>query len=260
LLHGIIGAQAGWERLILRLSRNIETAASLFGFKDSNVLFGEPLHGAVLFLETGIRFEADVLRGQKTGFFLDQRENRREVEKLAANRKVLNAFSFSGGFSLYAARGGAKSVMDLDLSPHALESANRNFALNIADKRVAACKHEVVQADAFEWLAASGERFDLIILDPPSLAKREVERARAVAAYGKLTSDAIRRLNKKGILVSNSCSAHVSAEEFFSRIELSARQSGRRFSVLNKTTEAPDHPANFAEAHYLKCIYLEFLD
>ena len=107
----------------------------------------------VIFSENGMRFEADVLRGQKTGFFLDQRENRREVEKLARGRRVLNAFSFSGGFSVYAARGGAKSVTDLDISAHALESAKRNFALNKNFPGVAACRHETVQADAFEWLA-----------------------------------------------------------------------------------------------------------
>ena len=106
----------------------------------------------VIFSENGIRFEADVLRGQKTGFFLDQRENRREVETLARGRQMLNAFSFSGGFSVYAARGGAKSVTDLDISAHALESAKRNFALNQNFPGVAACHHETVQADTFDWL------------------------------------------------------------------------------------------------------------
>src|SRR6185312_1277006 len=109
-------------------------------------------------------------RGQKTGFFLDQRENRRHVEALAVGRAVLNAFSFSGGFSLYAARGGAKSVTDVDISAHALESAQRNFDLN--RDVLSGCKYSAVQADVFEWLQQPrSDKFDLIILDPPSLAR-----------------------------------------------------------------------------------------
>ena len=123
-------ALPGPERLVLRLSRNIQELASRqFGRKDGEVLLGTPLAGPVVFLESGLRFEAEVLQGQKTGFFLDQRENRRQVERLARGRTVLNAFSFSGGFSLYAARGGASSVTDLDLSAHALAAAGRNFGL-----------------------------------------------------------------------------------------------------------------------------------
>src|ERR1019366_7523134 len=110
---------------------------------------------------------ADVQRGQKTGFFLDQRENRRRVETMAGGGRVLNVFSFAGGFSLYSARGGARSVTDVDISPHALRSAERNFALNRSDPGVRACQHGTVQADAFEWLEASNSpEFDLIILDP----------------------------------------------------------------------------------------------
>ena len=127
----------------------------------ANYVFETDRDGAgapIVFSENGIRFEADVLRGQKTGFFLDQRENRREVEKLARGKTVLNAFSFSGGFSVYAARGGAKSVTDLDISAHALESAKRNFALNQNFPGVAACRHETVQADAFEWLQQTPEK------------------------------------------------------------------------------------------------------
>ena len=117
------------ERIVLRLSRNIQPLAEKqFQRHDGQILFGVPPTGAVIFSENGIRFEADVLRGQKTGFFLDQRENRAEVEQLASGKRVLNAFSFSGGFSVYAARGGATLVTDLDLSAHALESAKRNFS------------------------------------------------------------------------------------------------------------------------------------
>ena len=211
----------------------------------------------VVFLESGLRLEADVVRGQKTGFFLDQRENRRIVESLAEGRTVLNAFSFSGGFSLYAARGGAKSVTDIDVSKHALAAAERNFKLNEDDPGVARCRHECIQADAFEWLEGNLERrFDLIVLDPPSLAKREAERAGAIRAYGKLSESGLRQLAPGGILVACSCSAHVSADEFFAAVRQSAAKGGR-FAELRTTRHAPDHPAGFKEADYLKGIFLK---
>lgn len=247
------------ERLILRLSKNIqEIARKNFRFEEGQILFGEKLAGSITFLETGIAFEADVVRGQKTGFFLDQRENRCRVEALARGRDVLNAFSFSGGFSLYASRGGAKSVTDLDISAHALESAKRNFALNKSDANVASCRHEMIQADAFTWLEQNtAQKFDLVIIDPPSLAKRESERAGAIQAYGKLAANGIRALHRDGILVAASCSAHVSKEEFYDAVRQAGQKSGRNFIELETTNHPPDHPATFPEAQYLKCIYLK---
>lgn len=244
-------------RLVLRLSRNIQLLAEKeFNLRDGQVLIGTAPDGPVVFLETGIRFEAEVIRGQKTGFFLDQRENRRRVETLAAGRDVLNAFSFSGGFSLYAARGGARSTTDLDISPHALDSARRNFALNTSDPHIAACRHECAQADTFDWLAASSRAdFDLVILDPPSLAKRETERAGAIQAYRKLTELGLPRLRRGGILVAASCSAHVSTGEFFTAVLDALHASRRPFAELARTTHAPDHPATFPEAQYLKCLF-----
>ena len=244
-------------RLVLRLSRNIQSLAEKeFNLRDGQMLLGPPPDGPVGFLETGIRFEAEVIRGQKTGFFLDQRENRRRVETLAAGRDVLNAFSFSGGFSLYAARGGARSTTDLDISPHALDSARRNFALNTTDPHIAGCRHYCVQADTFDWLAASARAdFDLVILDPPSLAKRETERAGAIQAYRRLTALGLPRLRRGGILVAASCSAHVSTEEFFTAVLDSLRAAHRPFVELARTTHAPDHPATFPEAQYLKCLF-----
>jgi 23S rRNA (cytosine1962-C5)-methyltransferase len=247
------------DRIVLRLSRNIQKLAQdQFGKSDGEVLFGPPLDGPVTFLETGLRFEADVVHGQKTGFFLDQRENRRQVEALARGRDVLNAFSFSGAFSLHAARGGAQSVTDLDLSAHALASAKRNVALNAENVSMSACRHEFVQADAFEWLDQQpGRRFDLVILDPPSLAKREGERLGAIRAYGRLVSSGIEHLTPGGILVACSCSAHVGAEEFFEAVRRAAVNSGRRFEELRTTRHAPDHPTTFQEAEYLKAIYMK---
>jgi len=257
---GLIRARLSPERVILRISRNLRGRAQ--GNSDGESLFGKDsaqVGAPVVFSESGIRFEADVWRGQKTGFFLDQRANRRLVESLAQDRTVLNAFSFSGGFSLYAARGGAKSVTDLDISKHALDSASRNFALNTADPRIAACRHESLQTDAFDWLANNAQRqFDLIILDPPSLAKREAERSGAIQAYAKLAESGLSHLRSGGILLACSCSAHVSAEEFFGAVRAAARKSARKFTEHRTTRHAPDHPAGFPEAEYLKGIYLKF--
>lgn len=253
-------------QLVLRLSRNIqELAQAQFKLRDSQRLDwptsaanAEQTEAPVVFQETGINFEAAVFRGQKTGFFLDQRENRRKVETLAQGREVLNAFSFSGGFSLYAARGQARMVADLDISPVALESAKRNFALNQGNPLIARCPHETIQADAFDWLADTGGRkFDLIVLDPPSLAKREAERVRAIEAYARLAATGLVRLRAKGILVSASCSAHVTREEFFQVVRQTVQRSGRQHRELEITTHPPDHPATYPEAHYLKCVYFE---
>ena len=249
------------EQIVLRLSRNLQSTASKLSEpkKDGDILSGTLASETVVFMENGIRFEANVNRGQKTGFFLDQRGNRREVEQLADGREVLNAFSFSGGFSLYAARGGAKSVTDLDISAHALTAAERNFKLNLSDERIAKCPHERVQGDAFEWLTDGGSRkFGLIVLDPPSLAKREAERAGAIRAYARLAESGIRRLAGGGILAACSCSAHVSADEFFGAVRQAAMNSGRRFMEMKTTHHAPDHPATFKEAEYLKGIFLKF--
>jgi 23S rRNA (cytosine1962-C5)-methyltransferase len=260
------------SRLVLRLSRNIqERAREAYRLEDGQLL---PLPGAtaeplgdpdsagsqvrpVVFKENGLRFEADVVHGQKTGFFLDQRDNRRRVEGLAQGRDVLNAFSYSGGFSLYAARGGATSVKDLDLNPHALAAGGRNFALNADEANVVACERTAIKADAFEWMEQRREpSFGLVILDPPSLAKREGDREGAIQAYGRLAAYGFRALRPGGVLVTASCSAHVTQGEFYSAVRQAARASGRTWREFDTTGHPPDHPAVFPEAHYLKCIYL----
>lgn len=243
--------------LVLRLSRNIVALAQeRFQVSDGQCLVGDSPSAPVHFLESGLWFEADVLRGQKTGFFLDQRENRRLVGNLSRDADVLNAFSFTGGFSVYAARAGARSVIDLDLSAHALAGARRNFMLNGGVAPVAACGHETVQADTFEWLALTQREFDVVVMDPPSLARREAEREGAVKAYARLARLGLARLRPGGMLVASSCSAHVSAAEFFGAVRSAARESQRGFRESRTTAHPPDHPATFAEAHYLKCIYL----
>ena len=252
----LVASELRPERIVLRLSRNILARAKAEGLSDATVLVGSEPSGAIIFLESGLRFEADVLKGQKTGFFLDQRENRRMVENLSRGREVLNAFSFSGGFSLYAARGGAKSVTDVDISAYALESSRRNFALN--EDVVPGAQHFLIQADVFEWLQEKrSERYDLVILDPPSLAKRELERSGALRAYASLAESSLRFVRQRGTLVCCSCSAHIRAAEFFETIKKSVRLSGRTFKIAATTREPLDHHATFPEAEYLKGIFVE---
>lgn len=257
-LHPILADTLPVRSLVLRFSRNIaDVARRDYQLEDGAVLFGEPVAGSVVFRENGIRFEAEVLRGQKTGFFLDQRENRVIVGGLASNRTVLNAFSFSGGFSLYAARGGARDVTDLDISGHALASARRNFGLNQDLPTVRAARHETVQADTFQWLAeATHRRFDLVILDPPSMARRATEQSGALEAYSRLARLGGTRLVPGGLMLAASCSAHVPADRFFEAVQNGLRSARISFDVLQTTAHPVDHPAGFPEAHYLKGIYL----
>jgi 23S rRNA (cytosine1962-C5)-methyltransferase len=167
-------------------------------------------------------------------------------------------FSFSGGFSLYAARGGATSVTDLDISAYALESGHRNFQLNSHVAAVRTCLRTEIKADAFKWLGQNPEeQFGLIVLDPPSLAKRESETAGALRAYAQLAAAAMQHLESEGILVACSCSAHVPAEAFFEAVRRVARLRRRGLQELERTGHAPDHPASFKEAQYLKAIYLQ---
>jgi 23S rRNA (cytosine1962-C5)-methyltransferase len=244
-------------RLVLRLSRNIQGQVRTgLNLEDGAILHGSPVAEPVLFRENGLRFEADVLRGQKTGFFLDQRDNRAIVGDLAKGRSVLNTFSYSGGFSVYAARGGAIRIMDIDISAHALAAARRNFSLN--ENVTSRCAHECAKADAFDWLKDSKDRFGVVVLDPPSFARREAERAGAIEAYMRLARLGLARVEPSGFLAAASCSAHVSAEEFFAAIRIAAEKSGRRFTELQTTAHPADHPAKFPEAAYLKCIYLQF--
>jgi 23S rRNA (cytosine1962-C5)-methyltransferase len=247
------------RHVVLRQSRAVQLlTADLYGLEEGQALTQGPLTTPVVFKEEGLRFEADPVRGQKTGFFLDQRENRALVERKAQGRRVLNAFAYSGGFSLYAARGGAVEVVSLDSSGPALAHAARNFELNQDDSRVAACKHELLCEDAFaafERLAAEGRRFDLVIIDPPAFAKRQEEVGRALASYGRLVRLGLGVLKVGGELVMASCSSRVSVEDLREVTLQQAKAARRALRIELETAHALDHPIGFSEGAYLKCLF-----
>ena len=254
-------ANPGLVHCVIRLSRALED--SLFVrrfFPEPAVVFTakqETFANPVRFQENGIWFEADVIRGQKTGFFLDQRDNRARVGTMSAGRDVLNVFSFSGGFSLYAARGGASSVCSVDADKHAIAACARHFELNAAHPNVRRCTHEGIVGDAFEVmhdLAKAKRRFGLVIVDPPSFAKSAAEHDRALHSYARLAALADSLLKPGGTLVFASCSSRVSADDFFPAI-----LDHTHVCELARTGHAADHPALFPESHYLKCLYAEKL-
>ncbi len=245
-----------FERLVLRLGRAAsERPALLHGLEDGDLLLGPPLKGPLVFRENDLLFEVDPANGQKTGFFLDQRENRARVGRLARGREVLNVFAYTGGFSVYAARGGATSIVSTDISEPALASARRNMAINGESR---ATEHTTIAGDAFEVmadLARARRRFDLIVVDPPTFASRRSEIAGALRAYASLTRLALEILQPGGILVSASCSSRVRAEDFFTTTQQAARDAGRRLQEMERTGHAPDHPIGFPQGAYLKCLF-----
>ena len=247
------------ERLVLRLGRAmLEQPQELYGLRDGMLLCGPDLDGPLLFRENGLRFEVDPVRGQKTGFFLDQRDNRARVERLATGKDVLNVFAYTGGFSVYAARGGARSVVSVDVSAAALEAAARNMAHNAHIPAVAAAAHEMVADDAFEVLARLGEacrHFDLVIIDPPAFAQKQDQVVQALSAYGRLTRLGLGVLRPGGTLVQASCSSRVDAEAFFEAIHHAAMQVGRPLREIERTGHPLDHPVAFKEGVYLKCLF-----
>lgn len=209
----------------------------------------------LLLLEHGLRFEADLLQGQKTGFFLDQRENRRTIGQWSAERRVLNLFAYTGGFSVFAARGGAREVTSVDSAAPAMEAAARNFAHN----GLLPQKYEFITADCFELLAkyhGEGRRFDLIIVDPPSFARSRAQLEGALHAYTRLNALAMQCLEPGGILASSSCTSQVSPDAFRAMLAQAAANAKRQALILHEAGQPLDHPvpAAFPEARYLKFV------
>lgn len=208
-------------------------------------------------VENGLEFRIDWLRGQKTGFFVDQRENRALVERYAANKEVLNMFCYTGGFSLYALRGGAKRVDSVDVSQKAIDLVNANVAHNFPKAK----NHTAVTADAFEYLAAqknAGRTFDLIILDPPAFAKHRDAVKNALRGYQRINAKAIEMIRPGGILFTFSCSQAVDKEAFRLAVFSAAASVGRKVRILHQLHQPQDHPINIyhPEGEYLKGLVL----
>lgn len=256
---GGIGTLGEARRIVLRLSRHVAARHDLlYGLEDGMVVSGKRLKKPVKFLENGLTFEADLAQGQKTGFFLDQRENRARVETMAAGKTILNVFAFTGGFSVYAARGGAPRVVSIDISQHALAGAMRHFKLNRDVTAVAACNHEILLGDAFrilKQLRKNRQQFDMVIVDPPAFARRQDEVARALSAYGRLTRLALGVLRPSGALVSSSCSSRVTADQFYETVLQAAVGHKRPLQEITRTGHALDHPIGFPEGAYLKTLF-----
>ena len=246
---------ASCESIVLRLGRNLQ-AKDTFGLKDGMVLFGELKNEEVEFTEHGVRFSANVIKGHKTGYFLDHRHNRKRVGELSTGKKVLDVFSYAGGFSVHALVGGAREVTSLDISKQALDLALANGKLNSY-----AGMHRTIVGDAFEAmlkLINQQERFDLVVIDPPSFAKSKKEVALAMKKYAQLAQLGEKLTAKGGMLVLASCSSRVPAEDFFKINETVLKNQPRRFSIYLKTAHDVDHPVTFKEGAYLKCGYYKF--
>lgn len=227
------------------------------GHGTAKMLLGPAAPNPLTITERDAKFLVDVYAGQKTGFFLDQRENRFLLRRLSKDLEVLNCFCFSGGFSVNAALGGAKSVFSVDQDADAIALARENFTLN----GLPAAQHDFLAADAFELLESfkrEGRRFDLIILDPPAFAKSQKAVEGAIAGYASLNRQALAVLKPGGILCTASCSARVSSESFFDAVKEGAYNADVDLTLVEERYQPPDHPVRlqFREGRYLKFFVL----
>ena len=252
-LFPILLETSATQTMILRLSRNLQKSSSNYQLKDGQIVHGELKNEVIVFKEHGINFSANVIHGHKTGYFLDHRANRKRVGELSKNKTVLDVFSYAGGFSVHALAGGAKEVTSLDISTHALEIAISNAKLNSYSGT-----HSIIAGDAFktiENLIKEKNTFDIVVIDPPSFAKKQSEIEIALKQYSKLARLSVQLVNKKGILVLASCSSRIKADEFFNAIEKEFSKSNRHLKPIDKTYHDIDHPITFPEGAYLKCGY-----
>ena len=238
--------------LVLRLNRLMNSIEDN-PFFDGQLLYGNLENEVVVFKEHGILFSANVIKGHKTGYFLDHRDNRRRVGQLAKNKTMLDVFAYAGGFSVHALAGGAKEVTSVDISKQALEMATENALLNKFSG-----KHITLAGDAFEILEQMRKRrkqFDIVVIDPPSFAKSASGVEVALKKYHQLARLGASLVSPGGLLVLASCTARVTADRFFAEVESAMRSSGSNFTLLEKTFHDTDHPISFKEGAYLKCGY-----
>ncbi|MBQ1925315.1 MAG: class I SAM-dependent methyltransferase [Proteobacteria bacterium] len=241
------------SRIVLRFGRECLPHYQKAGFTEGSLVFGTDLTPYAEFLECGAKFHAQVFKGQKTGFFLDQRNNRQLIRSLADGKKVLDICCYSGGFSLNAAIGGASAVWSLDGDKHALDLVQKHYDLNSDQPGVAAAEHILQKSDMFDWLErakAKRNRFDLIIADPPSFASSQAQIPAAEKAYMRLFAAAADCLVPKGQILCCSCSSHIGSEKFADLVSRALKH--RTLDAIDYTGLPEDHVAKFAEARYLK--------
>jgi 23S rRNA (cytosine1962-C5)-methyltransferase len=243
------------DTIIAVYDKSEGTIPHMSGVKASNeFLFG--YSDPVIVTENGYKFKIDWTTGQKTGFFIDQRENRKLLESYSNGRSVLNMFGYTGGFSVYAMKN-ASEVHTVDSSFQAIELANENIRMNFGEDQ----RHRSVQVDAFEFLNNIKDQFDLIILDPPAFAKHNNVLANALQGYKRLNLKAIEQIRPGGIIFTFSCSQVVTKENFRKSVFAAAATSGRSVRILHQLSQPPDHPVNIyhPESEYLKglVIYVE---
>ena len=228
-----------------------ETGSSDDGTLSYFIYGGSEDHTA---MENGLLFYVDWLRGQKTGFFVDQRDNRLLLERFAKGRRVLNMFCYTGGFSFYAMRGGAELVHSVDSSAKAIELTNRNIELNFPGD----ARHQAFCDDAFRYLEQAGSHYDLIILDPPAFAKHRGALHNALKGYTRLNQKALQKIQSGGILFTFSCSQVVTKDHFRNAVFTAAAQAGRQVRILHQLHQPCDHPINIyhPEGEYLKGLVL----
>ena len=245
------------KTVVMRLSRNLQNSKN-HNFKDGEVIFGTLENQVVEFVEHDVKFSANVIKGHKTGYFLDHRANRRRVGILSKGKSVLDVFSYAGGFSVHALANGATEVTSLDISKQALDMARENGKLNAYSGQ-----HKTISGDAFEemkGLIKKGKTYDVVVIDPPSFAKQQSEIDLAKKKYAQLAELGEKLTSKNGLLVLASCSSRVLAEDFFDLNERVLNAQSRLFETELKTKHDSDHPIAFAEGAYLKCGYYRFLE
>ncbi|AUC76834.1 class I SAM-dependent rRNA methyltransferase [Olleya sp. Bg11-27] len=243
------------KTVVIRLSRGLQQSKT-HQLKDGDVVYGTLENEVVQFVEHGVNFSANVIKGHKTGYFLDHRDNRRQVGLFSNGKTVLDVFSYAGGFSVHALANGATEVTSLDISAQALEIAKQNGELNTYSGI-----HHTIADDAFKalkHLVKKGVVFDVVVIDPPSFAKQQTEIDLAKKKYAQLAQLGEQLTAKKGLLVLASCSSRVTAQAFYDINIATLSSTKRTFKTIKNTQHDTDHPIGFPEGAYLKCGYYRF--
>jgi 23S rRNA (cytosine1962-C5)-methyltransferase len=255
-LHTLIDATKQWTKTWLDIL--LEMGYTQVYHKHSHDKEGKWLtdkpEKEVIGIENGLKFLVDLEKGQKTGFFIDQRDNRQLIKKLSKGRKVLNAFSYTAGFSVYAIAGGASEVLSVDISKDACNMGDRNVKLNFPKYKM----HSSIAADCFDFLKEMDDDFDLVILDPPAFAKNKVSVDKASRGYKEINLSAMRKIKKGGLLATFSCSQHIDKDLFQKIVFAAAVDAGRLVRIVQPLAQTSDHPINIfhPEGDYLKGLLL----